>query len=263
MSRRIATALVWRDWSIDVSYHVPWVMDLLGLASVLAVYYYIVRYTHASAPGTSVDFFTYIVPGLALARFLLGVTRSVAALDREQSSGTLELLMAAPARPWAVLTSATIYELLRSVLMAVLLLAVGRWLFGAELTMGPRSWAALSLGLVGATGFFMALTALAFCGLIVFKVGLPLAYVLTAVVPVISGMYFPPHVLPHVLQDITRLFPLTLAVEVVRAGVVAATFPWERVFVMLGAVAVSLLVSVLALQAAVSRAQRLGTLGQY
>lgn len=263
MSRRIAAALLWRDLRIDLSYRVPWVMDVIGLVSLLAIYFYIVRYTHAHAPGSSVNFFTYIVPGLALARFQFGLTRTVASLDREQSSGTLEFLLGAPARPWMMLAAATLYELVRSLIMALVVLALGRWLFGAGLTLGPRSWLALALGLIGAAAFFMALTGLTSGCLIAFKLGLPVTYVLAAVVPVVSGMYFSPHVLPHVLQDVTRVFPLTLAVEVVRAGVVSAAFPLGKVLLMLATVSVCLLLSAVALQAAVNRAQRLGTLGQY
>lgn len=244
-----------------MSYRVPWAMDAIGLVCILAIYYYIVKFTHAHAPGSSVNFFAYVLPGLALIRFQFGLTRTIVTMDREQSSGTLELLLSAPARAWAVVGSATLYELLRSLVMALLALAVGRWVFGAPLTLGPRAWPALSLGLVGATAFFFALTSVVCAALIAFKGGLPLAGLLGAVIPVISGIYFSPSVLPPFLRHITEGFPLTLAVEVTRAGVVYATFPTGKVLVMLLATFACVPLAALAVEAAVRHAKQAGTLG--
>lgn len=245
-----------------MSYRVPWALDLISVLSILGIYYYIVRYTHARAPG-AVNFFSYIVPGLAMVRFQFGLGRTIAAMDREQTSGTLELLLTTPARSWAVVAAASCYELMRSVVMAIAVLALGRWLFGAGLTLGPRSWGALSLGLVGATSFFLALTALTCAVLIAFKQGVPLAGVLALAVPLVSGIYFSPHVLPTFLHRFTDVFPLTLVVQVIRAGVVDATFPQTKVLIMLGATLACLPIAALAVHAAVKRCRRLGTLGQY
>lgn len=263
INSRLTAAVVWRDFRTDMSYRLPWAMDVIGLISILAVYYYIVRFTHAHAPGSPVNFFTYVVPGLALVRFQFGLARSIASMDREQSSGTLELLLSSPARAWIVVGAASLYELFRSAVLALLALIIGRWVFGAELTMGPRSWAALTMGLIGAIVFFLALTMVTAAVLIAFKRGLPFAGVLAAVIPVVSGVYFSPHVLPSALRTITNAFPLTLAVEVLRAGVVQATFPVGRVLEMLGATFVCMPLGAIAVTAAVHRAKRLGSLGQY
>jgi ABC-type multidrug transport system permease subunit len=254
--------MLWRDLRLDMSYRLPWAMDALALVSIIAIYYYIVRFTHARVVGAP-DFFTYIVPGLALLRFQLGLLRTIIALDRDQTSGTLELIFGAPARSWVVAGAASLYELLRGAALAIVTLAVGRWIFGAGLTLGPRSWAALALGLIGAMAFFMALTSVNIAVLIAFKQGQALAGFLTAVIPVVSGIYFAPHVLPPVLQSITRIIPLTLAVDVLRAGVVSATFSWGKSLVMLAATFACLPLGALAVQIAVRRAERLGTLGQY
>jgi ABC-type polysaccharide/polyol phosphate export permease len=237
------------------------VWELIGLVSTLAIYFYIVRYTHAHAPGSSVDFFTYILPGLALVRFVFGLGRTLEAMDREQSSGTLELLLSAPHYSWAIVAAASLYELLRSVAMAIVALAVGRWIFGARLTLGPSAWASLSVGLLGAATFFLALTLLA-CGfLIAFKRGLSLVGLIGAVVPFISGMYFSISILPSALQHLARLFPLTLAVDVTRAGVVYGKFPVGKSLVMLAATFACLPLAAIAADAAVRYAQRMGTLG--
>ncbi|TMK39825.1 MAG: ABC transporter permease [Actinobacteria bacterium] len=262
MNSRLAGALVWRDFRIELSYRVPWMLDAIGLVSVLAIYFYIVRFTRALAPGAN-NFFTYIVPGLALIRFQLGLGRTLASMDREQSSGTLELLISSPVRAWAVVAAASLYELSRSLVMALIALALGRWLFGAGLTLGPRSWPALGFGLVGAAAFYLALTGVTCAVLIAFKQGLPVAGVLGAVLPVISGIYFSPHVLPAFLHSLTNIFPLSLAVQVVRAGVVAGSFPVGKTVVMLATSFACLPLSAIAIHAAVARARRLGTLGQY
>jgi ABC-2 type transport system permease protein len=254
--------MLWRDLRLELSHRLPWAMDAIGLISVLAIYFYIVRFAHAKAPGAD-SFFTFIVPGIAFARFQLGLGRTITHLDREQSSGTLELLLSAPMKAWKVMTAACLYELLRSVLFALAAVALGRWLFGAGLSLGPRSWAALALGILGAAAFFLSLTLIT-CGvLIAYKQGLALAGLIGAVVPVVSGVYFSPHVLPSFLRQLTEVFPLTLSVEVVRSGVVAATFPVGKTAVMLAATFACVPLGMCAVQVAVDRARRLGTAGQY
>ena len=37
MNSRLAGALVWRDFRIELSYRVPWMLDAIGLVSVLAI----------------------------------------------------------------------------------------------------------------------------------------------------------------------------------------------------------------------------------
>jgi ABC-type multidrug transport system permease subunit len=263
MTRRLAAALVWRDSRVELSYRTPWLLDGIALVSILAIYFYIVRFTHARTPGTSLNFFTYIVPGLALLRFQVGVGRAVAAMDREQSSGTLELLLISSAKSWAIIGASGLYEVLRSAALALIALALGRWVFEAGLSLGPHAWLSLTLGLIGAAAFFLALMAVTCAILIAFKQGLPVSYLLAVVVPVVSGVYFPAHVLPSALKTVTDLCPLTLAVDVVRAGVVGATFPAGKALLMLATTFACLPLAALAVHAAVNRARRLGTLGQY
>jgi ABC-2 type transport system permease protein len=262
ITRNLVQGLVWRDLRVELSYRVPWALDVIGLIATLAVYFYIVRFTHARAPGAN-NFFSYIVPGIAFARLQVGLARTLTNLDREQSSGTLELLLSAPVRAWRVVSAACLYELLRGIVFALVVLVMGRWLFGAGLTLGPRAWAGLGLGLLGGALFFWALTMVASAVLIAFKQGLPLAGVLGAVIPVISGVYFSPHVLPSFLHGLTNVFPLTLAVEVVRAGLISATLPVGKTLVMLAGTLACIPVGAVAVEAAVRRARRLGTLGQY
>jgi ABC-2 type transport system permease protein len=237
-------------------------MDAIALIATTAIYFYIVRFTHAQAPGAG-SFFSYIVPGIAFARLQVSLARTVTSLDREQSSGTLELLLSSPAREWQVMAAACVYELLRAIVFALVTLALGRWLFHAGLTLGPRAWAGLLLGYLGAVAFFWALTMVTTAVLIVFKQGLALAGVLGAVVPVLSGIYFSPDVLPSFLHWLSDLLPLTLAADVMRAGVVAATFPAGKAALMLAGTLVCLPIGAAAVHLAVGRARRLGTLGQY
>ena len=51
MRNRVALAMLWRDLRLDLSYRAPWLMDVFGLISVMAVFYFVVRYTNARAPG--------------------------------------------------------------------------------------------------------------------------------------------------------------------------------------------------------------------
>lgn len=260
---RSVAAVVWRDWRVEHSYRLPWVMDVITLLSFTSAYYYIGRFTGARVPGESTGFFTYVLPGLAVLRLHFGLTRIISSLDREQSTGTLELVLSAPAPSWLIVFGCGLYEMARSLAFALLGLAIGRWLFGAGLTLGPRSWTALGLGLAGATMFYLALVGVIAGVLIVAKQGMALAHLTSAAFPLIAGIYFSPAVLPHPLREVTAHFPLTLAVDLVRGGVVNAVIPWREALTMLGETTLCLPLGAAAVAAAVARAKRRGALGQY
>jgi ABC-type polysaccharide/polyol phosphate export permease len=261
--RRALGALLWRDLRLDLSYRLPFALDAIGLVSVVAIFFYIGRYTGAKAPEGGVEFFAFVLAGIALLRMQAGLLRTIASLDREQASGTLELVLAGPLRPAALVLGSALYGILRELIFAVGAIAVGRWLFGAGLTLGPRAWAALAVGLVAAAVFFLALTGATAAVLISFKHGVPLANVLALVLPILSGAYFATSALPQPVETLTQVVPLTLAIELVRTGVLHATFSWPKALLTLMATGVCVPMSMFVVELAVARARRLGTLGQY
>jgi ABC-2 type transport system permease protein len=238
-------------------------MDIVGLLCGVSLFFFIARYTGARAESGRVDFFAFAVPGIAILRMQFGVLRSIASLDREQASGTLELLFAAPSRPSTLISGSAMYEVLRGAFLAVVVLAAGRWIFGARLTLGPRAWAGLVIGLIAATLFFVALSNATAGVLIAFKYGVPLANLLGLILPIVSGAYFSTTALPETLRHVTEIVPLTLAINVTRDAVLSAHFAWgESLFALLAA-SLCIPVSMYLVELAVRRSRRLGTLGQY
>src|SRR5262249_817434 len=153
-------------------------------------------------------------------------------------------------------------ELIRGVTLAVVVLGSSRWLFGAGLSLGPRAWGGLLIGLVAAMLFFLALTNATASFLIAFKYGVALANLLGLILPVLSGAYFSISALPGSIGLITKLVPLTFAINVARLAVLKAQFSWGEASIALLTSLVCMPVSIFLINLSVQRARKRGTLGR-
>jgi ABC-type polysaccharide/polyol phosphate export permease len=258
---RFVLALAWRDLQLSFTSRVPFLFDLLGTLGALALYYFVGRFVRPSFPEGALGFFAFVSGGIAILRMQAALVKSVQALEREQVSGTLELILISPVPAAAVAVGTCLYELARGGAFAIVVLLASRFMFGAGLTLGPRAWAGIACGMAGAAVFFVALSVLASSVLVAFKQGPAFAGLLTLGIPVLSGAFFPVQVLPQPLHAVADALPLTMAIKLLREGVITATFSPGRAVLMLAILILVFPLVLLVFSASVNRAKRLGTLG--
>lgn len=258
---RYVTALVWRDARLALTSRVPFLFDVLGLLSALTVFFFVGRFVGRAGGATGAGFLGFVTAGIAAMQLQAAVMRAIHGIDREQASGGLEFLLVAPVRAAVVGLAATAFPLARGLVFAVAALIAGRFVFGVQLTISPRAWAAIALGLAGAALAFVVLALLCFAVLVAIQQGPAAAGLIGVLVPVLSGVYFPTSLLPQPLEAIASASPLTMAIEVLRRAVTGSELRPGTVVAMFAMLAVLLVLSAALCEAVVRRAKRLGTLG--
>lgn len=157
----------------------------------------------------------FIVPGLvAVIMIMIGALLTSVAVAREKESGTLEQVLTTPIAPYQLIIGKVIPYLGIASLDAVLVLAVGRVVFGVPMA---GSWfvlagysaiyliIALGLGLLISTFSPTQQVAMSFAQLITMLPAL-----------ILSGFIFPIASMPKVLQGISHLIPATYYIRVIR-----------------------------------------------
>jgi ABC-2 type transport system permease protein len=255
--RRFVATVFRRDAELALTSKVPFLFDVLAVLASLTIYLFVGRFV---GRANGVAFIAFVSAGIAAMQLQAAVIRSVYALDREQASGGLEMLLIGPVRPGAVAFAAAAFSLVRGVAFALAALVVSRVVFGVHLVLGPEAWPGILCGLAGAAGAFAVVAMLCFCVLIALRQGPAAASLFSLVLPVMSGIYYPPSLLPEPFDTLASASPLTLAVESVRDAVTRGDFSGPRALAMFALLGVSLALGAVLCDIVVNRARRLGTL---
>jgi ABC-2 type transport system permease protein len=258
---RFAAAMVWRDLRLALTSRTPFIFDLLGALGALGLYYFVGRFVRPGIDDGGLGFFAFATAGVAVLRLQGSLAKSALNLEREQSSGTLELIFLSPVRPLVVASGTCLYELARGLWFAALVLLGSRYLFGAGLTLGPRAWPGIACGLLGAGLFFVTLHLAACAVLVTLRQASAFAGLMALALPVLSGALYPASVLPQPVEAFAQGLPLTIAIDLVRHGIVDATFAPLRALLMFAILAALLPVAAVLFSFALAHAKRAGTLG--
>jgi ABC-2 type transport system permease protein len=166
----------------------------------------------------NLNFISYFVPSmLGLSVMQVGIFAAIPLVaDREKL--ILKRLAATPLRRWQLVGSNVLMRLLIAMIQAVIIVAVGVFAFGVEVT-----------GSIAAVAGFVVLGALAFLalGYVVasFAGTEDAANGITSVVQFpmmfLSGTFFPINEMPDILQGIARVIPLTYLSDALRQVMVS------------------------------------------
>ena len=263
-----ALAFIRRDFQIESSYKMSFVMNIVDSMIVLIFFYFL---DQLMARGQSPylaryggNFLSFAVIGLAFARYFQLTLRMFSeSIRTAQLSGCLE----------AMLSSQT--DALTIVLMSrfmvcypgrcnLLILAAGALILGVDLSHMNVLATMLVLGFSVLT--FVAFGVLSAATILWLKKGDPLAWVLGGMGTMLGGAYFPIDVLPSWLRQVSFLIPITYSLEALRLTILQG-YSLEMVarpLLVLALMAVILLPASLAIFAAAVRKGRIeGTLMQY
>ncbi|MBI3183654.1 MAG: ABC transporter permease [Myxococcales bacterium] len=216
---RLLLAFLRRDILIAASYRLSFAFMLAGGLITLTVFYFLARTMGETAllrERYGADYFSFALVGVAVASCLRAMQTSFAGRLREaQTDGSLEVLLAAPHSTFRVIASLAAYPVATAFLRAVGLIALGWWLFGADLHLEPFSFT-VTLGL--ALLAFGALGLLSAAFVLTFKRGDPFTYALDTATYLLAGVVYPVEVLPEALQWAAKLLPATHALSALRAS---------------------------------------------
>ena len=258
----LARAFFVRDLVTDTTYKVSVAVEFADVIIGVSAFYYLSRVIGDRHPG-GYDAFAFILVGVAVNSAMSTALACFAqAVKADQQAGTLKPILAAPISAGAMVTLSSVYPLLRSAASAVAYFCAGALLF--KTTWRATNLLATAVVLAAALGAFAAIGLLSAAFAIVVKRGDPLLWLFGALSWMLGGVFFPVGMLPHILQQASRLFPLTYALDALRATLLngASLASVGGDLAVLSAVAiVGLPVSALLVSAGASWGKRTGTLG--
>jgi ABC-2 type transport system permease protein len=170
----------------------------------------------------------FILPGLiALIMQIIVVTNSALAIVRERESGTLEQLLATPARPAEMVIAKLIPGMLVAILDMVMILAIGVFWFkvpfeGDVLLLGGLS----ILFIISGMGLGLVISAIARSQ----RQAQQLTTVIQLLAMLLTGFLYPRTTMPVWTQIIGNFLPMTYFVRIIRGIMtkgVGLTFLWS------------------------------------
>jgi ABC-2 type transport system permease protein len=266
---RVALAFLKRDALIAVSYRFAFILSLVEVFTILAVFYYLGKTFGANdIPALARyggSFLAFLLIGVALTDCVtLSLTTFAQQIREGQMTGTLETTLMSPVHLASILVYSSIWPYLFSAVRLILYLIIGSILFSVDLHRANVSSALI----------IFLLTVLCFMGLGILWAGVVLlikrgdaAMNLAGYgVILVSGVMFPVGLLPGWVQQFGALIPLTHALEGMRLALlqghtVQQLLPIIGKFVVFAVVLQT--IGLLGFSAAVNLTKRVGSLSEY
>jgi ABC-2 type transport system permease protein len=262
-----ARAIARRDVQIESSYRLRYAMRLLEVFVTAAIVYQLSKLV-VDAPALAQyggDYFDFAMVGLAVMSMAqLGISTFNQNILREQSVGTLEVLLSTPTPVAVLLAGSFVFPLLLTSIDLLLYFGVGIGIFGDGLRPVGVLYAVPLLGLT--LGSFCAFGIVGASLVVLIKRGDPLTGPLTMLTSVLSGALFPVSTFPDALQVLARLFPAYYGINGLREALLTSA-GWQEispdVAVLIGFDLVLLPLSLYLFGRSLAVARQTGTLSNY
>ncbi|GAB4535910.1 MAG: hypothetical protein Fur0018_26400 [Anaerolineales bacterium] len=262
-------AFLQRDWRIERSYRLAFLLQLGRMAFSVGIFYFIGALVNLldldllrSYGG---DYFTFVLIGLAMhGYFGTALTSFSQSIRLEQTTGTLEAMLTTPARLETIIFGSALWNYVMTSLNLVLYLVAG-WALG-RLHLGQANLLAAALTLLLSLLTYSSLGVLSASFTMIYKRGDPVNWVFQALSDFLGGLYYPVEVLPAALQFLAAFLPVTYSLSAMRLTVIQGAswaMVWPDMAVLTGFAVFLLPFSILAFRYAVRRVRIQGTLVGY
>ena len=261
-------AFIRRDFLVAASYRTAMLMSSIGLLVAIVPVYFIAGALQPVAADAirneGGDFFAFLIAGMATFQFVSTAIGTVpSALGSGLRTGTFEFLLTTPTRVPVILGGMLGYPFLWTVLRSTLLIGAAAFLgaqFGlTRLASAVVIWALIVLAYLP----FGLLT----CALIlVARTPGPIPTAVLAASTFLGGVYYPTHVIPSWLGDVSAVVPLTYGLRALRRVIIdgrALAEVWSDLEILLLLTALLMATAAVVVTWAFRYARRAGSLGQY
>jgi ABC-2 type transport system permease protein len=261
-------AFVRRDFREALSYKFSFVSSFAGIFLSSATFYFVAKLVPGGSPALSDfggDYFSFAIVGVSFSSLLGMFQGGLPAVVRgAQVSGTLEALLVTPASIPTVLFGSSLYSLFFQVFRTLLHLGVALAIFDMDIGR-VNVPGVLCVGVLTVL-CFLSIGILSASFILVYKTGNPFGWVFGTVSGLLGGVVFPVSLLPPWIGWISRLLPVTYALDGMRKSLLASA-GFAEILPSLAALAVFnavfLPLSVIVFRLAVRKAKKDGTLSHY
>jgi ABC-2 type transport system permease protein len=265
----VATAFLKRDFSLDLSYRLSFLMQFASIFFSVALFYFLsLMFGNTLVPQLEQyggDYFSFVLIGIAFSGYMgLSLSSYAESIREGQVMGTLEIILLSPTRLSTILLSSSLWSYLLTTIRVVVYLVVGALVFGASLS--QANFVTAIVVLVLSISSFSCFGILSAALVLLVKRGDPIAWVLGSVSSLLAGVYYPITVLPDWLEPISRLLPLTYALDAMRLAMLKGSSLYEVRLDIIALLVFTLVLTPLAFlffKKALKRAKMEGSLIQY
>jgi len=265
----IALAFLKRDLTITASYRVNLTLAVLGTLVGLLQYIFLARFVSQGNSFPAIDQYGgdlagYLLIGTTYTAFVAASLESFHNTIRsEQQLGTLEFLFISDHPIGLTLLYSGLWNFCRTLFNVGLFFGGLTLLFALPLQVNPAG-AAVVLSLT-----VLALSGIGFCSagiVLVTKRGDPFGWLFSALSGLVSGVLFPPEILPTPLRVLAQWLPTTHALRALRLSLmvrvpITAILPEIKTLLLMSAVTIPL--GVILFLWGFNTARRYGTLSEY
>jgi ABC-2 type transport system permease protein len=219
-------AFFWRDFAIARGYRGALVLEGLEALFGVATFYYLSRFVDSPQLSRALpegsNYFAFALVGFAFFDYLsVSLSAFDASLEEARQNRTLEALLVTQTRLPVILAGSAVYPFVALAIRTCVYLAWGAVLFG----FAPHApnWPGAILILGASILAFAGLGILSASYSLLFKRGNPAKWIVLGVSSLVGGMMYPVTILPHSLQIVARLIPVTYSLEGMRAALLGGT----------------------------------------
>jgi ABC-2 type transport system permease protein len=260
-------AIAWRDLRTESSYKLRYATRVIEVAITGVVVFNLSKLV-VDAPALAKyggEYFDFAMVGLAVMSVArLGIGTFNQNIMREQSIGTMEVLLSTPTPISVLLAGSFVFPMLLTGIDVVLYFGFGLGLFGRGLRLVGVLYSIPLLVLTLAS--FCAFGIISASLLVLIKRGDPLTAPFTLLTSILSGALFPVSTFPPVVQALARIFPAYYGITGLREALLTSA-GWSDILpdlLMLAAFAAVLLpLSVNVFARSLAAARHSGTLANY
>ena len=268
MTGSVLLAFLRRDAAIQTSYRAALALEFVATVFTLAMFFYLSRIVDTSElsrkSGFDQGYFAFVLVGLAMLEIMhSGLTSLANRIRQDQTTGTLEALMATPTGPSPVVLFSGAYDLLRATALGVAMIVIAEVAFGLGLKLDPASIGLSLLALGACVLMFAPIGVLAAGFTIVFKQTRGFIALLSQSFVLLAGAYVPLAILPEPLHTIGEILPFTWGLDALRAALFEGRAEVGKLALLVGFTAALMPVALWVFNRALQRARRDGSLAQY
>jgi ABC-2 type transport system permease protein len=215
----VLLAFLKRDFYNEVSYRFAFFFQFFNVIFMVGVFYFIANLLGTAASPFLADYggdyFSFVLIGIAFSGYFgVGLSSFSNSIRQAQTTGTLEAMLSTPTRLPIIILSAALWDYWMTTLRVFVYLGVGVVFLSVDLKQANLASAGLILLLTVIV--FSSLGIIAASFIMVLKRGDPIAWLFNAASSFLGGVYYPVAVLPGSLQTLSKLLPITYALEALR-----------------------------------------------
>jgi ABC-2 type transport system permease protein len=258
-----------RDFAIESSYHIAFIFTSAETLFAVASFYFLSHFVSSPELTRSLPagdtYFSFALVGIAFIDYMsVAMNTFDQTIEEARRNGTLEAMLVTNTSVPVILTGSAVFPFVMSSWRTGVYLSWGLLLFGFP--SGGANWIGAVLVLAASVLAFAGLGILSASYLLLFMRGNPAKWLLLGLSGVVGGMMYPVSVLPHWLQVLARLLPITYSLEGLRAALLGGAGIgelWPSIRALLLFAAVLLPVSSVVFSWALRRTKITGTLTHF